>query len=394
MSKVSTPPLGTILFFVSLVGLALPLGLSNATCQILGAVLLLPFVWVCRRQAWVGAIVLFWLVSLWILRRNPADGNVWFQFMRSGAPLTMIVIFLVSYDTLSRKFSSVLSADRSISTRLMKGIVYIFPALQLIQVVAFKAGIPIANTVLFSIGDNTRVFLPQLFTSLMLVYFGVRSNRITIVGMAAVTILATGSKSAFACFVLLAFLALFHGKRLGAFSGRLFTIGIVGFFAIGTSALVLDRAHDYFRSDFSDITREWEISYAKEAFSADVTSVLFGVGVAKPLTPGALTEDPAWFENSRFDIENAYWSILAKLGVVGFGLILWLFSRLRMSGVVLALYVIELVVSLGSGYTFFGNFDGAFLIVWAALIEALLRPERRARPLTEASSHRSGAAAV
>jgi hypothetical protein len=80
------------------------------------------------------------------------------------------------------------------------------------------------------------------------------------------------------------------------------------------------------------------------SFLENPATVFLGNGLAKQLTPGVPTNDERWFENSKFDIENGYWGVLAKLGVVGVVLFGLLFSALPRNPVSLAVGAILLIL--------------------------------------------------
>jgi hypothetical protein len=119
--------------------------------------------------------------------------------------------------------------------------------------------------------------------------------------------------------------------------------------------------------------------------------VFLGNGLAKQLTPGVPTNDERWFENSKFDIENGYWGVLAKLGVVGVALFGLLFSTLPRNPVSLAVGAILLIFSFKTSYQFFTTFDGSYLLVWSIFIGLLnnAAPARQAFVLPIPPTHSS-----
>ncbi|MFN3355601.1 MAG: hypothetical protein ACK418_06270, partial [Pseudomonas sp.] len=120
-----------------------------------------------------------------------------------------------------------------------------------------------------------------------------------------------------------------------------------------------------------DVTRAFEIAHARESFLDSPATVFLGNGLAKQLTPGVPTNDERWFENSKFDIENGYWGVTAKLGVVGVVLFGLLFSALPRTPVSLAVVAILLIFSFKTSYQFFTTFDGSYLLVWSMIIGLL-----------------------
>jgi len=101
-------------------------------------------------------------------------------------------------------------------------------------------------------------------------------------------------------------------------------------------------------------------------------TVLTGNGLAAPLTPGVPTHDERWFENSKFDIENAYWALIAKLGIVGVTLLAILFLKLPKDIFTIAGIFILIVFGFKTSYQFFTTFDGSFLLVATMLIRFIL----------------------
>lgn len=126
-----------------------------------------------------------------------------------------------------------------------------------------------------------------------------------------------------------------------------------------------------FEEKGEDVTRAFEIAHAKESFLENPATVFLGNGLAKQLTPGVPTNDERWFENSKFDIENGYWGVIAKLGVIGVALFCLLFSTLPRNPVSLAVVAILLIFSFKTSYQFFTTFDGSYLLVWSMFIGLL-----------------------
>lgn len=89
---------------------------------------------------------------------------------------------------------------------------------------------------------------------------------------------------------------------------------------------------------------------------------------------GVPTPDPAWRENSKYDIENGYWGVLAKLGVLFSALfILNGLVYLPKNATILALVLIEFIIFFKTSYQIFAYFDGCMILLWAIIISIAIR---------------------
>jgi len=356
----------------------LPLGIGNALAQPIAFLLLAPIVVSASRGINVGLLMASAILAYSAVRMisDQSLEHSTFQMFRSGMPFLYLCVIIGGFGVLQRKI--ILGFNRkSISAfwnRSMIGAIYAFAGGQLLQVLLFQFGVArFANASLVS-GDQDRLFLVQTPSSLILLYFAVCSSRIGLAAVLTIIILASGSKATLAAMVALFLLASIR-RGLGMPMFASLAMGLVGVISITViSPQSYTRIVDYFSvSQGIDITRRWEIDQAKTLFASSGENILFGVGLGSAITEGVQTTDPRWFENSKYDIENGYWSLLVKLGIVGTAALVLLGLALPRSHVTLALLVIESLWALGSPSLFFTNFDGAYLLVWAVVISVLLK---------------------
>jgi len=351
---------------------ALPLGLSNSLSQPLSAILLLPLIAVAfaLKRSKIATLLLLLAITVTAIRITASAAHEYsiYQMVRSGLPFLYICIVLGSYKQLqtyiSTKFST-LDPDGSRTEKLA----YIYVTLQTIQVVALYLDIPIANVASKSDGDSFRLMLYPMTSIVLLFYYGWRQQMWILTGMAALIIFSTGSKTYLAAMLILIPIA--TASRLSSWRLLTSTLGILTLCGIVyyTNPLSITRLASYITEERgADITREYEISHAKSTFQQDALTMLAGNGLAHPLTPGVPTSDERWFENSKYDIENAYWSILAKLGILGSTLTSMMLVRTIKNKTMIATGIILLIFGLKTSYQFFTTFDGTLLLLWSILI--------------------------
>jgi len=218
-------------------------------------------------------------------------------------------------------------------------------------------------------------------SAVLLFFYACCQRRVGLMLILAVTLLAAGSKTILAAMAVMILLSAITQRKLKSLAVLVVAIGALGTLTFYASPLAVSRFATYlFEEKGEDVTRAFEIAHAKESFLDNPATVFLGNGLAKQLTPGVPTNDERWFENSKFDIENGYWGVTAKLGVLGVALFCLLFSGLPRSPVSLAVVAILLIFSFKTSYQFFTTFDGSYLLVWSMFIGLLNKaaPARQA----------------
>lgn len=356
--------------------LSLPLSLGNAIMHPLAAIMLLPYIFVVRQKLIMPLSFLLYVLLISLVRGVEKDEWSIFQAFRSAIPFFYCVALFAGRQEIARFFMSIpkLSMRRAVIFT-----VYCFSVAQFVQVVAFYAGINLANSSLVSEDtEGGRVFVFGFASTLIIFFYACISGKSLLIFMTLVTLLATGSKSVLLTIVSLYILYTISRLRYIALI-RSATVAILfSTIAIIVNPRAIERLGDFFiYEQKEDVVRGEEIAYARAAFFRDTGTVAFGNGVAIPITPGVQTLDPRWAENSKYDIENGYWSLLAKIGVIGFSAFCYILLKTYRSIVFIALIVIEILLSFGSSVLFFAGFEGPLLIVWCFFIDYLVSLQKQ-----------------
>lgn len=369
--------------YLPLTFFALPLALSNNLSQPVALLLLLPFV-VYAARGFTRALPLLALVVassvLQVLVSSGANISL-YQFLRSGIPFFYFVLLLAGYRHVLAHVETIARAHSVNYRRILERIIYIFALGQLLQVSLYGVGIDLTNAASKSSDEVGRIMLFPTSSAVLLFFYACCQRRIGLMLILAVTLLAAGSKTILAAMAVMILLSAITQRKLKSLAVLVVAIGALGTLAFYASPLAVSRFATYlFEEKGEDVTRAFEIAHAKESFLDNPATVFLGNGLAKQLTPGVPTNDERWFENSKFDIENGYWGVTAKLGVLGVALFCLLFSGLPRSPVSLAVVAILLIFSFKTSYQFFTTFDGSYLLVWSMFIGLLNKaaPARQA----------------
>lgn len=369
--------------YLPLTFFALPLALSNNLSQPLALLLLLPFV-VYAARGFTRALPLLALVVassvLQVLLSGGAKISL-YQFLRSGIPFFYFVLLLAGYSYVLANVEKIARAHSVNYRRILERIIYIFALGQLLQVSLYGMGIDLTNAASKSSDEVGRIMLFPTSSAVLLFFYACCQRKIGLMLILAVTLLAAGSKTILAAMAVMILLSAITQRKLKSLGVLVVAIAALGTLTFYASPLAVSRFATYlFEEKGEDVTRAFEISHAKESFLDNPATVFLGNGLAKQLTPGVPTNDERWFENSKFDIENGYWGVTAKLGVVGVALFCLLFSGLPRSPVSLAVVAILLIFSFKTSYQFFTTFDGSYLLVWSMFIGLLnkVAPARQA----------------
>jgi len=359
-----------ILFSIPMLVIGLPLGMGNALSQPLSAALLTPLVYLLIPHAPIGVALASLVVLVTIARIVPSgiDDYSIYQAVRSGLPFVYFCVLLGGFRRLSR-FAEQYAADRPRSDWGVHRLLLFFAAGQFIQVTLHQLGIDAANVASESTENAWRLMLYPTTATLLIFFFSWRIRNWSLLAMTGYVLLATGSKTALTGMAVMALLASWDFGR----PRRMVAYAALASVAVATllqlNFVAFERLTDFLLEDRGvDVTREYEIGHASKSFQTDESTIVFGNGLAHPLTPGVPSNDERWFENSKYDIENAYWALLAKLGLLGISLLLWLYFRLPINRVTLATVLVFVLYAFKTSYQFFTTFDGCYLLVVSALI--------------------------
>lgn len=360
--------------YLPLTFFALPLALSNNLSQPLALLLLLPFV-VYAARGFTHALPLLTLVIgssvSQVLVSSGAKISL-YQFLRSGIPFFYFVLLLAGYSYVLANVEKIARAHRSNYRQIIERVIYIFALGQLLQVSLYGVGIDLTNAASKSSDEVGRIMLFPTSSAVLLFFYACCQRKIGLMLILAVTLLAAGSKTILAAMAVMILLSAITQRKLKSLAVLVVAIGALGTLTFYASPLAVSRFATYlFEEKGEDVTRAFEIAHAKESFLENPATVFLGNGLAKQLTPGVPTNDERWFENSKFDIENGYWGVIAKLGVIGVALFCLLFSTLPRNPVSLAVVAILLIFSFKTSYQFFTTFDGSYLLVWSMFIGLL-----------------------
>lgn len=352
-----------------LVVFAIPLALGNRLSQPVALVLLLPLLfWSRAGLRLVGPFLLVVLCVSAVQAYLSREGYSLYQFLRSGIPFAFLCIILAGYWHAQRKIESQLGRISDGPASVIDKVILFFAVGQLLQVMLHFSGVALANAATIGQGGERILLFPTTGSILLFFYACCMRKYLVILVMAGVLV-ATGSKAVLALMAAMVVLSMIYIKAPRRLVG--FAIAGLGSIAMvfSLNPLALDRTSRFLVEDrVEDVTRAYEISHAQHVFFRDVGTTIFGNGLAAPLTPGVPTPDDRWFENSRYDIENAYWALLAKLGIFGCAFLAFLFLRLPRDITTVALLGILVVFGLKTSYQFFTTFDGSILLMCSILV--------------------------
>lgn len=358
------------LFCLPLVIFAIPAGLGNNIVQPVSAVLFVPYIYVSIRHAWGSVYLLSIVIISSVISYLVSFEHSIYQSLRSGLPFMYLSIILSSHEYLVSLFRRHVN-KYFLGKSVFEFCIHFFIFGQMVQVLLFFSGIKLANTSFLSADSFDRIYVYPLLCTMLIFYWAAREGRVILGLMSLLIVLATGGKTSLLCCIILMLYSL-----VGRFDLRRAVLTVALLCAVPIAILSVNptsvrRLNEFLLvASIGDITRQYEITYAKQAFSSSARTALIGNGIATPLTPGVPTTDIRWFENSKYDIENGYWALLAKIGLVGFALLIWLYAPLTKNANTRAVVLIVLINSISSSAPFFANFDGVYLLVWSIIFEA------------------------
>lgn len=359
--------------FLPLLLFSLPMGLGNAGIGAIGILAALPLIALSINSRIALALpILLSAVATSIVNGAYSDYTSSFQAFRTGIPFAIICTIIACHRGVFRTFQK---GIRHFGTRFSENIISIFAYGMFLQLALLKLGINLANTTLGNVRDSEifRVFVFPLSASLLVFLHCLRTGRYVLAGMLGTVLLLSGSKIVLVIILLLLLLvAIDLFKQNSSFK----KISFVAFApaTVITTILInptaVDRLIEFSAGDrFIDSNRSLQIEYAKETILSDIGHFLLGTGFTVPVKPPEQTTDPRWFENSMFDIENGYWMLLAKIGLIGVIFFGWLFTRIKFDFYSAGALIVALVTSIGSGSIFF-HADGVYLLIWMIFFRA------------------------
>ncbi|WP_283180213.1 hypothetical protein [Gemmobacter sp. 24YEA27] len=361
--------------------LALPFGIPNSLTQVLALIFVLPFLLLSRLNAtYMTLITLFFLLiisnSIYQALLRPNSESSYYQMARSLTPFFILCSILINYKLILSKISQfILTGGQARSKKINRAIDF-FALLCAVQSVGFMMGLPTANYLSAS-GSGERVMIFMSTSCVFLMYYTTISKRHWSTLLFFMVVLGTGSKSILVASVLIFLLAASRDLRAINFLGVMASGTALIFSLYFINPLALDRVMDFASSEqgesFKDATRAYEIFHAHRTMNEYTSSVVFGSGFATQLTPGVPTSNSAWFENSKYDIENGYWGIFSKLGVVLTAIfVIIIIKFMPLNRVLFAIILVEAPLFFKTSYQVFAYMDGVYLIIWSILVNALL----------------------
>lgn len=359
--------------------LSLPLGAPNSITQSLALLLLAPIAFIATKSAikkpiFITILIGTLLVSLFQVALNPNKEYSVYQAIRSALPFYLLCAIVVSYKKILARIIAFEDRTPGSVQKLFDRAVRVFATLSFIQTTTFFLGFSLANAL--SQSENDRVMIFQT-TSIVLVFFYsiIRRNFINIF-LTSIVIIGTGSKAIFVATLLLTFFAAYSRPKfsmlLKIVGGTLILGGTLFYF----NPLVIERLAEFaINSDgekFKDATREYEIEQAKETLLENPATTVLGAGFAMQVSHGVPSLDPAWEENSKYDIENGYWGALVKLGF--FFTMLFALSiakGLPRDEFLMAILLVQSVMFMKTSYQLFAYMDGVCMLLWSICMVAI-----------------------
>lgn len=351
--------------------------MSNNVILVLGGLSCLAFITAAIKGKPLQIfLVLMYFITISITQAINSKEISWFQVLRTGIPFFCLITFLIGFERIVSYISRKLPQTTKQGQKTINAIIAILVFGQALQVILFLLHIPLANVAFGSANDETvalgtsRIFLFPLLAGLLIYFDLLFGNKILHIAIMAFSLFMTGSKSVLATMIVLAGLVILKKKNFKSAFKYLIAITTIGISALLVNPLAVERLTNFVTIDRGqDATRQTQILHAERSFTASTDTIIFGNGFLIPITPGVPTNNARWFENSKFDIENGYWMLLAKAGLFGSTLFFLLFLNLPKNIFTLAAILIMGLSAFGGGSPFFG-LDGCYLILWLALIEA------------------------
>lgn len=371
------------LYLLPLVAMAMPIGMSNGISQPLAIILCIPAV--LRGGLTISSLVTV-CVFLALLILNSVFQVVYnfqkeyssYQAVRSLVPFLILLMIVTSYKERLRILKKKLSLDGGRYARFAEKAIGAFAFLCAMQTALFFVGIKLANSLSMT-GTGTRVMIFQTTSCVFLSYYAIERRRFFVLFCLILVALGSGSKSILVAQFLVMLIALFSKfsvKRL--LRGALAILVLVGSIALinPTSFLrVIEFTEGSGNNEaMGDATRAYEIGHAKATVLSNGSTFAFGAGFLMQLTPGVPSLNAAWAENSKYDIENGYWGVFAKLGMVFTGVLIFiLIANVPFSRAVLCAMIVESMMFFKTSYQIFAYMDGVYLMMWLLLTSAILQ---------------------
>lgn len=353
-------------FIIPLIIFGIPLGMGNGLAQPVALACITFFLTSTLSASLSVAYLAIYVIAVTIVPTIGAEPweISWFQAFRSGVTYFFFTLILANYETIQKKLNFIISHTSKAQRRAVLAAPYVFIIGQIVQVGLFQAGIKLANASLSS-DSNGRIFLFPHSATLIIFYYASANKRILLAVGAAGVLLASGSKASLACMIVLAILAALKTPSFKSLVAYSVAVTCVGALALQVNTVAVERLTEFATAkDRVDITRAYEIFHAKQSWLETTPSTLFGNGFAKAISPGIRSTDPRWAENSRYDVENGYWAVLAKVGLVGAALTIFFLARLKRDRIFVASLAIMVVIAASSSQHFFSSFDGCYLLLW------------------------------
>ena len=354
------------------VAFSLPLGLGNNLAQPIALLILTPLLIYFTSGLLASSLLITITATTSIASlMEYGSGASGYQLLRSGIPFLWFCIILGGYKNgykeLLQKFEQIPNSKKIIHNSIL-----IFSIGQAAQVILFYIGSDLANAASAS-EDGQRVLLFPTTATIIFFFYALCKRNHFLSLLLGLIILASGSKAMLLASLAMIFLSLIYLRKPKKIIISTAIGTIIASLLLTVNPLAIERITGFISEEKGvDVTREYEIFHARKSFLSSPTTVLVGNGLAAPLTPGVPTPDDRWFENSKFDIENAYWSLIAKLGIVGCVLLAILFTRLP-KDIVTATGVLTLMVfGFKTSYQFFTTFDGSLLLLATMLVRSIL----------------------
>lgn len=366
---------------IALLIFSIPMGLGNAGIGMLVILVMMPILLSSFNRSIVKtySIFLVCLVSSGIGALSVSEINI-FQGVRSGLPFAIICIMISHSESIKLFFMKAFKNNLDLTR---KKIVKIFSAGLLLQSILTILNLGFSNLTLISAeseGEVFRAFVFPVAASILVMFFALINRMYIYGGMILFSLILTGSKA-----VLLAGLAVIiyavglnykknKGKRNIKF--LISTLGLICM-VISVNMTSVNRLIDFITlSNFTDQTRSTQIDQAVESIFKDAFTTLFGNGFISPVKPGIETNDVRWFENSKFDIENGYLMLVAKIGIIGTLLFAKLILDIEKNKFKNALLIIGGILSTASGSVLF-NAEGVYLLFWYLFFNANLNVKNK-----------------
>lgn len=355
---------------------SIPMGIRNNAILALGGLSCIAFLIVAiKGKPLQISSILIYFVTTSIFKAIGSHEMSWFQMLRTGIPFFCLVTLLLGFEKVVTYIRKKLPQTTRQGRKMINFIITLLVFGQALQVFLFLLNIPLANVMFGNTNEGaalgaSRIFLFPLLAGLLIYFNLLIGNKIFYIAMMVFSLFMTGSKAVLATMMVLAGLVVLKKKNFKTAFKYFIAMLVVGASALLVNPLAVERLASFITVEKGqDITRQAEILHAEKAFTASAYTIVFGNGFLVPITPGVSTNDPRWFENSKFDIENAYWMLLAKVGLFGTFLFCMLFFNLPKNIFTAAAILIMAISSFGGGSPFFG-FDGCYLILWLALLES------------------------